>query len=111
MPIHEGAISIKARPEPGEGRWGQGIMPDHSARAVPDVVVVPRVSPLERDGVRMGMLAALSAVEPSDAIAAAVSFLLSEREKHPELLGKVLSAEVTRGARRARIIDVLSGRV
>lgn len=109
--IHEGHIAIKAKPEPGEGRWGAGIMPNQTERPTSDIVILPRHSEMERDGVRIGMIAALQAINPSDAIAAAVSFLLSSRETHPEVLGKVLSLEVTRGNRRARIIDVLSGRV
>ncbi len=109
--IREGHISIKAKPDFGEGRWGKGVMPSASERPTADVIILPRVSELERDGVRMGMIAALQAVAPADAIAAAVSYLLSSRETHPDLLGKVLSVEVTRGTRRARIIDVLTGKV
>lgn len=109
--ISVGHIAISARPEPGQGRWGKGVMPSADQRPTADVVIIPRVSELERDGVRMGMIAALQAVAPADAIAASVSFLLSARDTHPDLLGKVLAAPITRGERRARIIDVLSGRV
>lgn len=101
-----GFISIKAHPEPGEGRWAPGLFarPEYA----PDVVTLPSTSPFEREGIRFGLVAALMQVDAADGIGAAVAFLLSEIEKHPHVAKTILSAEVTRGSVRCRIIDALS---
>jgi len=105
--VRTGVIAIKARPEPGEGRWAPGIMPALAERPT-TIVEMPRVSALGHDAIRAGLVAALAQADIGDAIGAALGFLLHCVDQHPHVLRTTLSAEVSRGAVSCRIIDVLN---
>ena len=83
-------------------------MPAVSIETPVDVSIVPQTSPLQRDVVRAGLIAMLQQANVADAVAAAFSFLLGAMDSHPHVVRKVLSAEVTRGSLRYRIIDVFN---
>lgn len=102
-----GNIAIKARPLPGEGRWGQGIFPNATDKLIEQANGRP-LSSFEHDAVRAGLVATLMDAELADGIGAALGYVLHQLDQHPHVVKRILGAEVQRGGIRCRLIDALN---